>query len=1503
MRGIAILLALLAAPALAQPPGCRDGVPVSELVTDYACKDGTRAMVSDGTPANWWDGQRWRAPEPVWRGDTLAGVPGALMWRAEPDRLAAYRRDGGLVGALAWRGVAAGSAFVFDWQGLPCSITAGARTQKLACTVDHPLGRRTLRVHVTGDVSIASDGGALLGGLWRLEPLVVIGANGIEYSIVSHWDLDRGELAVSVDDWHLPPAAFPYVIDPDTGVQYPATCTSASGVGSVAWTSASNAQTSNDTRASASLPLNAQSNWLKCTGFGFSNPPLSSDKVIKGIQAEAEVQRGGAGATMTIADIRGVKADGSISTTNGASGTSCTGEWTASDAWRICGGSSSLWGEAWTPADITDVDFGIALSAKNTGSTTRNALVDAVRMTVYYTPPSGRVFVTGWDSQSAEDGTVVTAGGTPTYVGGAARTGASGLHLAATASAASAWGKALDADLSDRVYGRFYWATTPTIPAGQSVVVAYAKEDTNVGCYLKLSKSADGCFSYQTLYHGAGTGDLDFGTFAATTDPSASCVTSLAGHAVMLGQRITGQTAACPLAIDGREAQSFAIALVSDCSGGACDLAGFYIGSPATGAVKDYAAFPAYTLDVDDLVIDNLNAPGVGYVKPIYPSGAGATNAWGDGTGCTGFQCVDDWKTTVADACSTSGAYPAGGDTRQKNSNTGIDFFAMDDLSPALSSSDAVAAVRALTACCGTSSSDNIRLRWRSGATEYAEADQVVAGGGAAIPFSATQATDIATGNPAWTESAVNALQVGFERYSAGASNARCSALMAYVDVTTPTAQPDRNLQDWNGAGGIPDGKITVVTGCDSITAGTDSSFCVSTVGSACTAACTSDADCGGGVCQATGTCVTPCEVTADCACGGSPICTAATKWVNQFSLKAPQVDNLINCGRNAMPSQWWNNVVDDIIANPYSHAVTCKLVRGAWGHCSSTTTQDCAVDSDCPPAQTCVPYAADYVIDMCGGNEFIGYGPADCTAGVYGIDIWSDRWGMPACPRAVATPTPGAWQVARRTCTTNTDCTGDPNYGAGSLCQGSCAGHTDPVWSCGSEADCGECGNDVTRRCTHIGQCIDSNGILLSDWCNSDADCATGTCSTWESRFGSFDDPYGTCGLCTMRACNTSAGNKFCTPTCNAVTCSTDADCAPAGVLGGICDSGTHRCKACASGGLSAYPIDTSASTQILDAKRLGRSLGDLTPDKVASRDAALTATVRAAGARRIESTYARSFLLSQNEAMKNVFQGLAKTKLRNAPLVVDAHYASSFYDNRLLGGVEFLTSDECGSLLLFDCIHNVVGGATVSSQLIAASVNLIYPVCSANSAEVCGACDVACATDAQCSKPVVGTSPTPTPKAGACRTATPAVNVCGCLVDADCAAGCTCEDVQPGAGVDKRCICEAMASCPAGDSSRARKRAASDTTCAAGSCTEERVPPLCTMGKNRCQTIADCLGAARGDVCAADGVLQSCQVNADCTRDGGKYADPVCAPAPVAAGTPTPKDKLCQQPTPTPT
>lgn len=129
----------------------------------------------------------------------------------------------------------------------------------------------------------------------------------------------------------------------------------------------------------------------------------------------------GLNATLYDEEVKIVKSDGTIGSTNKASASA----WSNSDAYTTYGGPYDLWGETWTYADINDSDFGVVISA-NDGFTNSEYLkatnfgfsipsgatidgiqvdiekqrgqlapenysfyIDHIRITVYYTESSG----------------------------------------------------------------------------------------------------------------------------------------------------------------------------------------------------------------------------------------------------------------------------------------------------------------------------------------------------------------------------------------------------------------------------------------------------------------------------------------------------------------------------------------------------------------------------------------------------------------------------------------------------------------------------------------------------------------------------------------------------------------------------------------------------------------------------------------------------------------------------------------------------------------------------------------------------------------------------------------------------------------------------------------------------------------------------------------------------------------------------------------------------------
>ncbi len=184
-------------------------------------------------------------------------------------------------------------------------------------------------------------------------------------------------------------------------------------MGNVSWSNPSNAQTSNNVRATAAFTVGGDtSNYLKATGFGFSIP---TDATINGIKVEVErsisVQ---AFNTVTDNSVKIVQA-GTIGGNEKANGSS----WTTTDTYDTYGGTTDLWGLTWTAAAINASNFGAVISATAVEiSDTTNAQIDHIRITVSYTAANDwyiekRSVSTGaLDTGFDTDGIITVTGGT-----------------------------------------------------------------------------------------------------------------------------------------------------------------------------------------------------------------------------------------------------------------------------------------------------------------------------------------------------------------------------------------------------------------------------------------------------------------------------------------------------------------------------------------------------------------------------------------------------------------------------------------------------------------------------------------------------------------------------------------------------------------------------------------------------------------------------------------------------------------------------------------------------------------------------------------------------------------------------------------------------------------------------------------------------------------------------------------------------------------------------------
>lgn len=153
--------------------------------------------------------------------------------------------------------------------------------------------------------------------------------------------------------------------------------------GTVDWTNPNNAKVSDNNRAAVTFADSSDSYYLKATDFGFTIPTGSTIDGIK-VEVEGHYEKSG---TINFGNRRrqriikgGVIGSTAPSVENGIPITT--------DAYKIQGSATELWGLSWTAEDINDSGFGFAGSygiSKSSGTGTQTTLVDHIRITVYYT--------------------------------------------------------------------------------------------------------------------------------------------------------------------------------------------------------------------------------------------------------------------------------------------------------------------------------------------------------------------------------------------------------------------------------------------------------------------------------------------------------------------------------------------------------------------------------------------------------------------------------------------------------------------------------------------------------------------------------------------------------------------------------------------------------------------------------------------------------------------------------------------------------------------------------------------------------------------------------------------------------------------------------------------------------------------------------------------------------------------------------------------------------------
>ncbi|MDO8576438.1 MAG: HYR domain-containing protein [bacterium] len=184
-------------------------------------------------------------------------------------------------------------------------------------------------------------------------------------------------------------ASYVHAADPLSSTQSP---TAAANVGTTGtgWSASTIARAlvvdGSETKLTNALPANGTSMLLVLTGFNFNIPVGAT---ITGV-AVSVTRRSTSSSGEFVRDAT-IELVGTFGT---SSSLASADAWPATHAAVSYGGSTTLWGAALTPADISAANFGLAIAAQNTDpDAAHNAHVDGATVTVYYTesdttPPS-----------------------------------------------------------------------------------------------------------------------------------------------------------------------------------------------------------------------------------------------------------------------------------------------------------------------------------------------------------------------------------------------------------------------------------------------------------------------------------------------------------------------------------------------------------------------------------------------------------------------------------------------------------------------------------------------------------------------------------------------------------------------------------------------------------------------------------------------------------------------------------------------------------------------------------------------------------------------------------------------------------------------------------------------------------------------------------------------------------------------------------------------------------
>lgn len=327
-----------------------------------------------------------------------------------------------------------------------------------------------------------------------------------------------------------------------------------------------------------------------------------------------------------------------------------------------------------------------------------------------------RIFVAGFESHGVEIFDIVS---------GAARLSTSGLDM--------------DGNYCLECSGSADYASKAFLTSHGSLYFAFRLRyysDPALSCGLIRFSDSGGTTTITVLRNTSYKTELRLGSYGGTVIATGSrTISAGTTYLVEIYYAPLNSGGTFTLKIDGVQEISY----TGDTTAGLENILDFRLGSPSAGSVYGYSYY-------DDFIVDDANWIGKTYIQGLTITGSGTTTQWDPSTG-SNYACVDEVPYSDTDYVYT-------------NTNDEIDTYALSNLSGTIASIKAMA-LTARAAYDGSPTPTHIQLGVRSGGSDYFATDFSPP---SSFGFLGQRILEV---NPAtsaaWTESGVNALEVGMK--------------------------------------------------------------------------------------------------------------------------------------------------------------------------------------------------------------------------------------------------------------------------------------------------------------------------------------------------------------------------------------------------------------------------------------------------------------------------------------------------------------------------------------------------------------------------------------------------------------------------------------------------------------------------------------------------------------------------------------------------------------------